>query len=190
MRTRRGAVDDGNVGRARVLPELLHPWPRMNDRATDEGARGGEAAAVLAELSQQLTPRTGTRDGKVGIRVRCDGVATEVVHRGHLLPRSVFGPLFGHGCSLRRGRVRGQLVFRHVFVPPGTFRLTTPTSIESAGGGRLIHGPAGQRKGQDDLRVVRMRPSWTTDTTRRPSWVNTWPRARPRAPVADGDSCA
>ena len=39
------------------------------------------------------------------------------------------------------------------------------------------------------LGMLRIRPSCITDTTRLPSW-NTWPLARPRAPNADGDSCA
>src|SRR5215831_16397366 len=99
MRTRLGAVDAGTLGRERVLV-LLHPWPRNHDLARHGGARGREAAAVLDGLSHQITPRTGARDGKVGMRVRSDCVATEVVHRGHLLPHSVMGPLFGHGCSL------------------------------------------------------------------------------------------
>src|SRR5215470_15307326 len=145
MRTRLDAVDNGAVGRERVLLEL-HPWPRNHDLATHGGARGREATAVLDELSHQPTPRAGTRDGKAGTRVRRDGVATEFVHRGHLLPRSVVGPLFGHGCSLRRGRATWQLVFRHVFVAPGTLRLTMPTSLRRARGGRLIHGAAPGRR--------------------------------------------
>jgi hypothetical protein len=33
-----------------------------------------------------------------------------------------------------------------------------------------------------------IKPSWTTEATRRPSRLKTWPRASPRAPDAAGDS--
>jgi hypothetical protein len=36
--------------------------------------------------------------------------------------------------------------------------------------------------------VTRIKPSWTTEATRRPSRLKTWPRASPRAPDAAGDS--
>jgi hypothetical protein len=35
---------------------------------------------------------------------------------------------------------------------------------------------------------TRIKPSWTTEATRRPSRLKTWPRASPRAPDAAGDS--
>src|SRR5215470_10020571 len=73
--------------------------------------------------------------------------------------------------------------------------LLSRMSIRSAGSPRVIHARARQlhgrtrrAEGQDGLVVLRMRPSWTTDTTRLPFW-KTWPLARPRAPNADGDSC-
>src|SRR5215469_7800441 len=62
-------------------------------------------------------------------------------------------------------------------------RVPVP-AVDTSGGAK-----APRAAGHDGLGAVRRRPSWTTDTTRCPSWVNTWPRARPRAPVADGDSC-
>src|SRR5690242_11972508 len=122
MRTRLGAVDDGTVGRERVLLQV-HLWRGNHDLAAHVGARGREAtAAVLDELSHQITPRAGTRDGKVGMRVRSDGVATELVHRGHLLPHSVMGPLFGHGCSLAPGPLPGSTGLYASYPLPGQAR--------------------------------------------------------------------
>src|SRR5689334_11912166 len=137
MRTQLGAVDGGTVGHERVLLEL-RLRPLDHDIAGQGGARGREAGPVLDELSAHFAPWTWTcaRDGKGfacsrtrdGVADRCD------VHRGHLLPRSVVGPLIGHGGSLRSRWPTGQLVFRDVFVSPGLPRLTIPASIRSAVG--------------------------------------------------------
>src|SRR5262245_1943168 len=133
MRTRLGAVENGTVGRERVL--LLRPW-RNRDLATHGGARGGDATAVLDELSQQPAPRAGTRDGKVGRRVRRDGVATDVDHRGHLLPRSDMGPLFGHGCSLRRLLAMGNWFFARFLSRMEPSALPLRRLLRVPGGGR------------------------------------------------------
>src|SRR5207248_11111595 len=127
MRTQLGAVDGGTVGHERVLLEL-RLRPLDHDIAGHGGARGHEAAAVLDELSAHFAPWTWTcaRDGKGFARSRTgDGVADRCdVHRGHLPPCSVVGPLIGHGRSLRSRWLTGQLVFRHVSLSPGLPRLT------------------------------------------------------------------
>src|SRR5579871_625530 len=102
MRTQLGAVDGGTVGHERVLLEL-HLRPLDHDIAGWGAARGHETAAVLDELSAHFAPQTGARDGKGFARSRARAGAADrcdVIHRGHLLPRSVMGPLFGHGRSL------------------------------------------------------------------------------------------
>src|SRR5215467_2669180 len=180
MRTQLGAVGGGTVGHERVLLEL-RLRPLDHDIAGEGGARGREAAAVLEELSAHFAPwtwmrardgndsaRSRTRDGEAG---RCD------VHRGHLLPRSVVGPLIGHGGSLRSSRPTGQLVFRHVFVPPGNPGLTMLTSIRSTAGPPVIHAaptssradtlPVHPRAGDRDHRQQLIEPGELSDTA---SW--------------------
>src|SRR5918992_2727367 len=57
---------------------------------------------------------------------------------------------------------------------------------------RCAAGLRGTRAGRSRAQssVTRMSPSCTTETTRSPSWVNTSPRAKPRAPAAAGVSWA
>ena len=74
-----------------------------------------------------------------------------------------------------------------IAMTPGTAalsltRATIPGPLARSSAVRAVRAGQGVRR--------RMRPSWTTDATSRPSRVNTDPRASPRPPDDDGVSCA
>ena len=91
--------------------------------------------------------------------------------------------------------VRVEVAFKKPIILPGkvafgstptndgyAFSLSNPTS-----GAPHLAGPPPRSERQFAGRRGRIRPSWATVATSVPSWVNTRPSERPRAPFADGD---
>jgi hypothetical protein len=110
---------------------------------------------------------------------------------GHTDPREADRTRAGR-TQARRPRQFGCVDICHVGHLPPEWSTTSPRTCEKP---KRCPG-----KGQQffDLGLCdhdsggpeRIRPSCITDTTSSPASVNTWPRARPRAPKATGDSCA
>jgi hypothetical protein len=72
-----------------------------------------------------------------------------------------------------------QVMILHGF-RAGSGSLQTPVAARL-----LPEAPPWRHYSGDETRT---KPSWTTEATRRPSRLKTWPRASPRAPDAAGDS--
>src|SRR6516225_2666240 len=131
MRTRGGAADNGTAGHERVLLERC-PWTRDHDLEARRRARVHDAALVLDELGRHGTTQIGASGTgqRTAVTIYEDrAVMDDAVHlRGHPLPRSDMGPLFGHESSLRRPPRPGQLILRHGFVTGG---ITGAGALES-----------------------------------------------------------
>src|SRR5712691_1333658 len=180
MRTQCALGSDGAAGHGReLLTDGRLPLREPVDGCLtalpkDTGPGDAARAREHQDTAEALVRRIGTA-GQEGTRGRLAvsrarngsgrNVRDEIQHPGYLLPNSVNGPADMDAAYV---------------APAGRGNSFSACFLA---GQRTAGGTGGRA-------VLRISPSWTTDTTSSPSAVNNSPRASPRAPAVTGESCA
>ena len=184
------------------------PW-LIHGMRTPAAAREGAISRISAVREVGRTPRDGRApSGAAEIPAHSGATGTKVsllFTWAHPLPSRRRKLTEEHRKKPKDPGRRGQLLFLDDFctpAPAGAFRppgegpparaLGRPghgrRAVSAWPGGPSAPGPDRRAARGPAHLAVRTRPSCTTDTTRSPASVKTWPRASPRAPAAVGDS--
>ena len=188
--SRRRPLAEARLNGRRPLAEPRHANTRGSARRrhlTDIcGAGGGQDTQGRASTQR--------RSRNSGARQCHRNEALVAIHRAHPLPSRRRKVTEEHRKKPKDPGPGGQLLFLAYFCGPRGRPAPTapgegrPGTNPAPGQGRPGTRPASGTGPAQAQFAVRTRPSCTTDTTRSPASVKTWPRASPRAPAAIGDS--
>ena len=150
---------EARLNRCRPLAEPRH----ANTRGSARRRHLTDICGAGGGQDAQGRASTQRRSRNSGARLCHRNEALVAIHEAHPLPSRRRKVTEEHRKKPKDPGPGGQLLFLAYFCGPG---------------GRPVQNQV----------AVRTRPSCTTDTTRSPASVKTWPRASPRAPAAIGDS--